>query len=97
MKFGWPLLLIMKFTRLFLNMAKIHIVVPKCIKEGRGGGRSTGLGNVPKKKTSFLTAFLSGFRFLRFFLFLMMISFMSHKRMDYDDDDDDVEEEEFLC
>ena len=50
------------------------------------------------KKTSFLTAFLSGFRFLRFFLVLMVISLMSHKRMDYDDDDDDVEEEEeFFC
>ena len=33
------------------------------------------------------------------FLVLMVISFMSHRRMDYDDDDDDdvEEEEEFFC
>ena len=37
----------MKSTFLFLNLAKIHIFIPKCT-EGEGGG-SSGLGNIPKK------------------------------------------------
>ena len=45
----------MKFTFLFLNLAKIHIFIPKCT-EGEGGG-STGLGNIAKK-TCFFTASL---------------------------------------
>ena len=42
-KFWWPLFLAMKFTFLFLNLAKIHIFIPNST---RGG--STGLGNIPK-------------------------------------------------
>ena len=45
MKFWWPLFLALKFTFLFITLAKIHIFIPKCIKEGG----STGLGNIPKK------------------------------------------------
>ena len=37
-KFWWPLFLAMKFTFLFLNLAKIHIFIPKCTEEGVGGG-----------------------------------------------------------
>ena len=33
----------MKFTFLFLNLAKIHIFIPNC----------TSLGNIPRKKTVF--------------------------------------------
>ena len=47
MKFWWPLFLAIKFTFLFLNLAEIHISIPKC---NEGGGGSTGLGNIPKKK-----------------------------------------------
>ena len=36
----------MKFTILFLNLAKIHNFIPKSTE---GGGDSTGLGNIPKK------------------------------------------------
>ena len=50
-KFWWPLFLAMKFTFLFLNLAKIHIFIPKCTEAGWGG--STGLGNIPKKKYFF--------------------------------------------
>ena len=32
-KFWWPLFLAMKFTFLFLNLAKIHIFIPKCTEE----------------------------------------------------------------
>ena len=39
----------MKFTVLFLNLAKIHIFIPKCTEGGWGGGGSTGLGNIHKK------------------------------------------------
>ena len=56
-KLWWPLFLAMKFTFLFLNLAKIHIIIPKCTEEGGRGG-STGLGNIPKK-TLFLVASLS--------------------------------------
>ena len=49
----WPLFLAMKFTFLFLNLAKIHIFIPKCTEGGWGG--STGLGNIPKN-TIFFTA-----------------------------------------
>ena len=42
----------MKFTFLFLNLAKIHIFIPKCT-EGEGGGST---GNIPKK--TFFTASL---------------------------------------
>ena len=45
----------MKFTFLFLNLAKIHIFIPKCTE---GGGGSTGLENIPKKK-EFLVLLLS--------------------------------------
>ena len=45
-KFWWPLFLAMKFTFLFLNLAKIHIFIPKCTE----GGGSTGLGTIPKKQ-----------------------------------------------
>ena len=38
---------------LFLNLANIRIFIPKCTKEG-GGGMSTGLRNIPKKRTIFL-------------------------------------------
>ena len=34
-KFWWPLFLALKFTFLFLNLAKIHIFFPKCT-EGVG-------------------------------------------------------------
>ena len=38
-KFGWPLFLAMKFTFSFLNLAKIHIFITKCINRvGRGKG-----------------------------------------------------------
>ena len=40
----------LKFTFLFLNLAKVHIFSPKCTKEGGG---STGLGIIPKKTTTF--------------------------------------------
>ena len=36
-KFWWPLFLAMKFTFLFLNSAKIQIVIPKST-EGEGAG-----------------------------------------------------------
>ena len=36
-KFWWPLFLAMKFTFLFLNLAKIHIFIPKCTKGGSTG------------------------------------------------------------
>ena len=36
-KFWWPLFLAMKFTFLFLNLAKIHIFIPKSAYGGRGG------------------------------------------------------------
>ena len=49
-KFWWPLFLALKFTFLFITLAKIHIFIPKCIKEGG----STGLVNIPKK--TFFTA-----------------------------------------
>ena len=58
-KFLWPLFL--KFSVLFLNLAKIHILIPKCSKE-RGRG-STGLGNIPKK-TFFWVLTLLGFQFV---------------------------------
>ena len=45
-KFWWPLFLAMRFTFLFLNLAKIHIFIPKSAYGG-----STGLGNI--KKNSF--------------------------------------------
>ena len=48
MKFWWPLLLAMKFTFLFLNLAKIHIFISKCTE-----GECTGLGNIPKEKNFF--------------------------------------------
>ena len=35
---------------LILNLATIHIFIPKSAYGGRGGG-STGLGNIPKKET----------------------------------------------
>ena len=54
-KFWWPLFLAMKFTFLFLNLAKIHIFIPKCIEGGWGG--STGLGNIPKKNNIFFYYF----------------------------------------
>ena len=44
----------MKFVFLFLNLAKIHIFIPKSTEGGRRGGVSTGLGNIPKKTISFL-------------------------------------------
>ena len=50
-KFWRPLFLAIKFTFLFLNLAKIHIFIPKCTKGGDGG--SSGLGNIPKKKQFF--------------------------------------------
>ena len=53
-----------KFTFLSLNLAKIQIFIPK---RSYGGGGSTGLGIIPKKK-SFFTASLSielNFFFLR--------------------------------
>ena len=40
------IVLAMKFTFLFLNLAEIHISIPKF---NEGGGGSTGLGNIPKK------------------------------------------------
>ena len=40
------MVLALKFTFLFLNLAKIHIFIPICTEEGGG---STGLGNIPKK------------------------------------------------
>ena len=43
------IVLAMKFTFLFLNLAKIHIFIPKSAY----GGRSTGLGIIPKKKQFF--------------------------------------------
>ena len=36
-KFWWPLFLTMDFTFLFLNLAKIHIFVPKSASGGVGG------------------------------------------------------------
>ena len=44
--FWWPLFLALKFTFLFLNVAKIHIFIPK---SAHGGG-ATGLGIIPKKR-----------------------------------------------
>ena len=35
-KFRWPLFLAMKFTYLFLNLAKIQILIPKSAYEGEG-------------------------------------------------------------
>ena len=46
----------MKFTSLFLNLAKIHIFIPKSAYGGEGG--SAGLGIIPKKN-SFFSASLS--------------------------------------
>ena len=46
MKFWWLLFLAMKFTFLLLNLAQIHIFIPKC-----AGGRD--LGNIPKKDQFF--------------------------------------------
>ena len=47
----------MKFTSLLLNLAKIHILIPKC-KEGG----STSLGNIPKKKNIFYCLPYAGLR-----------------------------------
>ena len=52
-KFWWLLFLAIKFTFLFLNLAKIQIFIRKSIE-----GVSTGLGNIPKKKHIFLECFL---------------------------------------
>eukprot|EP00463_Aulacantha_scolymantha_P003605 TRINITY_DN4485_c0_g1_i1.p1 TRINITY_DN4485_c0_g1~~TRINITY_DN4485_c0_g1_i1.p1 ORF type:complete len:53 (+),score=10.29 TRINITY_DN4485_c0_g1_i1:157-315(+) len=38
----------MKFTFVFLNLAKIHISISKCTEEG-----SIGLGNIHKKNNNF--------------------------------------------
>ena len=46
--------MVMKVTFLFLNLAKIHIFIPK---SAYGGGGSAGLGIIPKKD-SFFSAFL---------------------------------------
>ena len=35
-KFWWPLFLAIRFTFLFLNLAKIHIFIPKSAKVGGG-------------------------------------------------------------
>ena len=50
-KFWWPLFLALKFTFLFLNLAKIQIFIPKSAYGGGGG--SAGLGIIPKKKQFF--------------------------------------------
>ena len=52
MKYWWPLFLVIKFTFVFLNLAKIHIKVPM------GGEGSAGLGNIPKNTNNFFTASL---------------------------------------
>ena len=57
-KFWWPLFLAIKFTFLFLNLAKIQIFIPKSAYGGGGG--STGLGIIPRKK-HFFTAFLTAY------------------------------------
>ena len=59
MKLWWLLFLAMKFTFLFLNLAKIHIFIPKCA-EGRG------LGNIPILKKKFLTSSLISHSYLSF-------------------------------
>jgi hypothetical protein len=46
----------MKFSLLYLNLAKILIFIPKSAYGGEGRG-SIGLGNIPKKH--FLTASLN--------------------------------------
>ena len=43
--FWWPLFLALKFTFLFLNLAKIHFFIPKSAY----GGVTPGLGYIPKK------------------------------------------------
>ena len=58
MKIWWPLFSTMKFTFLFLNLAKIHIFIPKST-EGGGGGVYTGLEIFLKRKlTASLTLML---------------------------------------
>ena len=54
-KSWWPLFLALKFTFLFLNLAKIQIFIPKSAYGGRG---SAGSGIIPKKN-SFFTASLT--------------------------------------
>ena len=44
----WPLFLAMKFSFLYLNLAKILNFIPKCTKGG-GEGATNGLGNITKK------------------------------------------------
>ena len=48
-KFWWSLFLAKRFTFLFLNLAKIHIFIPKSAYGGGGGG-SANLGVIPKKQ-----------------------------------------------
>ena len=50
-KLWWPLFFAMKFTFIFLNLAKIQIFIPK---SAYGGGGGEVLGIIPKK--SFFTA-----------------------------------------
>ena len=54
MKFWWPFFLGLKFTFLFLNLAKIHFFIPKSAY----GGVTPGLGYIPKKTFFSLTASL---------------------------------------
>ena len=60
-KFWDPLFLALKFTFLFLNVAKIQILF---LKVPMGGG-SAGLGIIPKKKQFFLLLPLAGSFFCR--------------------------------
>ena len=46
-KFWRPLFLVLKFTFLFLNLAKIQIFIPK---SAYGGGGTAGSGIIPKNK-----------------------------------------------